>query len=151
MDPPSQTTGFGANQIVTPHMFGPQAAQAFPSILDRPAGPAEGEVGSLRRYLSIDEYVQVSGLSAATIRRRIKARQLPSFQPGGLGTKILIPTDALEFSRSPSPVSAVTAMSQTAAPSGNDPVMGAPAAATSLSADAPSRPNRRRPQWQRSH
>ncbi len=47
-------------------------------------------------YCSPDEFSALSGLSPATVRRRLKSNQLPSVQPGGRGHRVLIPRDALE-------------------------------------------------------
>lgn len=49
-----------------------------------------------RDCFSIAEFSSLKGLSESTIRRRIRDRSLPYFQPGGSGTKILIPADALQ-------------------------------------------------------
>ena len=48
------------------------------------------------KFLKVKEFAQRSGLSDKTIRRRIAQRQLPIVQPGGPGTTILIPADALD-------------------------------------------------------
>lgn len=50
---------------------------------------------SHRLYFTIDEFSEVTGLSPATIRRNIRKKNLPHFQPGGRGTRILIPVSAL--------------------------------------------------------
>jgi hypothetical protein len=46
-------------------------------------------------YLSPAEFSECSGLSLATIYRRVRDRSLPSAQPGGPRTQVLIPIDAL--------------------------------------------------------
>ena len=46
-------------------------------------------------YLSPAEFSRLSGLSRATVYRRIRDRSLPSAQPGGPRTRVLIPIDAL--------------------------------------------------------
>jgi hypothetical protein len=47
-----------------------------------------------REYVTGEEYVQVTPLSEKTVRRRIRDGSIESWQPGGPGTKILIPTSA---------------------------------------------------------
>jgi hypothetical protein len=46
-------------------------------------------------YLSPAEFSERSGLSLATVYRRLRDRSLPSAQPGGPRTRVLIPVDAL--------------------------------------------------------
>lgn len=48
-----------------------------------------------RAYVSPEEFAALTGLSIATVRRRIKASQLPVIQPGGKRTRVLIRVDAL--------------------------------------------------------
>lgn len=48
-----------------------------------------------RRFLSVEEFCQQTGLSPATVWRRLKDGSLPSYQPGGKGTRVLIPLEAL--------------------------------------------------------
>jgi predicted DNA-binding transcriptional regulator AlpA len=55
-----------------------------------------GTSASRRPYLKLAELIAISGLSDATIRRRIKDGSLPYFQPGGPKTVLLFPPDALE-------------------------------------------------------
>jgi excisionase family DNA binding protein len=50
---------------------------------------------SSRRYLSPEEFNQLTGLSLATVRRYLKNGKLPFLQPGGRRGRILIPVDAL--------------------------------------------------------
>jgi hypothetical protein len=50
-----------------------------------------------RRYVSVQEFVQLSGLSLATIHRYLKRGILRHLQPGGRHSRILIPSDALEM------------------------------------------------------
>lgn len=54
----------------------------------------------MKRYLKLNELVQVSGLSEATIRRRVKDGGLPFHQPGGPRTILLFPVDAIERANS---------------------------------------------------
>ena len=49
-----------------------------------------------RLYYTIKEAAQVLGLSVATVRRRIDDGTLPVFQPGGEGTAVRVPVDALK-------------------------------------------------------
>jgi hypothetical protein len=53
------------------------------------------EVRQQSGWLSIAAFVQLSNLSDSTVRRRIRDGSIPSAQPGGAGTKLLIPADAL--------------------------------------------------------
>ena len=46
-------------------------------------------------YLSIKQFSEFSGLSVATIRRRLRDGSISSHQPGGRKKKRLIPADAL--------------------------------------------------------
>ena len=48
-----------------------------------------------RRYLSPQEFSQLSGLSLASVYRYLKNGQLPCWQPRGPRGRILIPADAL--------------------------------------------------------
>lgn len=47
-------------------------------------------------YLSIKQFAELSGLSVATIRRRLWDGSISSHQPGGRKKKRLIPADALK-------------------------------------------------------
>ena len=49
-----------------------------------------------RETLSPLEFVAKSGLSLATVRRYLRDGRIPSFQPGGLRCRVLIPVSALE-------------------------------------------------------
>lgn len=51
---------------------------------------------SAHDYLTLRQFIQSCPLSESTVRRRIKAGHIPSIQPGGENTKILVPADALE-------------------------------------------------------
>jgi predicted DNA-binding transcriptional regulator AlpA len=46
-------------------------------------------------YLDIHELVALTGYSVATIWRLKKAEKIPYYQPGGSGTKVTFPPDAL--------------------------------------------------------
>lgn len=48
-------------------------------------------------YLTIQEFSQKVSLSEKTVRRRIDAGQIPHWQPGGPGTRILIPVSCLSM------------------------------------------------------
>lgn len=52
-------------------------------------------------YLSLAELSARSGVSAATLWRLKEARRIPFFQPGGPGTRLLFPADALERTEPP--------------------------------------------------
>lgn len=70
-------------------------------MLPRPADSHGRVDGSLQmiattHYLTIAQFAAYSGLSDKTIRRRIAEHQLPFHQPGGMGTKIVLPVDALD-------------------------------------------------------
>lgn len=49
------------------------------------------------QFLSIDEFARRTSLSESTIRRRVRDGSIPSWQPGGPGTRVLIPIDALDI------------------------------------------------------
>jgi hypothetical protein len=53
-------------------------------------------VGQVRKYLSPREYSTLTGLSMATVQRRLSTKQIPFFQPGGRRSRVLIPVDALQ-------------------------------------------------------
>lgn len=64
---------------------------------------AESEIattsdGGSASYISIQEFSRLSSLSDKTIRRRVKAGDIPAWQPGGPGTRILIPISCLSLS-----------------------------------------------------
>jgi len=62
--------------------------------MDRsPVSPAPAQP---KRYLSPQEFSQLSGLSLATIHRYLNSGKVPFVQPGGPRSRILIPCDALE-------------------------------------------------------
>lgn len=45
--------------------------------------------------LPVNEYARRSSMSISTIRRRIRDGSLPAWQPGGPGTRLLIPVACL--------------------------------------------------------
>lgn len=49
-----------------------------------------------RRYLTLEELARVSGVSEVTLRRYWRAGKIPGHQPGGKGSRVLFPPDALE-------------------------------------------------------
>jgi hypothetical protein len=61
-----------------------------------PQEPVQQANGPERSYLSPEEFSRLSGLSLATVHRRLQAGQLPFRQPGGPGTRLLIPANALD-------------------------------------------------------
>lgn len=61
------------------------------------------ELTAGRHYVKLTEFVADSPLSESTIRRRIRSGQIESSQPGGPGTAILVPIDALEATARDSP------------------------------------------------
>lgn len=57
-----------------------------------PSPPASNAVGEL---LTVSEFVRVSGLSRATVFRRIRDGAIPIWQPGGHRTALRIPANVL--------------------------------------------------------
>ena len=53
----------------------------------------------LPSWLTVAKFVDHCGLSTSTVRRLIKSGSLPYAQPGGPGTRVLIPADALSHAR----------------------------------------------------
>ena len=49
-----------------------------------------------RRYLTLEELARISGVSKVTLRRYWRAGKIPGHQPGGKGSRVLFPPDALE-------------------------------------------------------
>jgi excisionase family DNA binding protein len=49
-----------------------------------------------RDYLDVAELAERTGLSRATIWRLKRKRLIPFFQPGGKGTTVVFPKDAIE-------------------------------------------------------
>ncbi|MFP4105889.1 MAG: helix-turn-helix domain-containing protein [Phycisphaerae bacterium] len=60
------------------------------------ASPTVSKTEPVNSYMSPEEFAAHSGLSQATVRRRIRDGSLPHVQPGGKGCRILIPVNALE-------------------------------------------------------
>jgi excisionase family DNA binding protein len=58
-------------------------------------------------YLTIQQFSQKTSLSDKTVRRRIDAGQIPYWQPGGPGTRILIPVSCLSAVSQPDEVPSV--------------------------------------------
>lgn len=56
------------------------------------------------RFVSPQEFARLAGFSASTLWRRIRDGSIPFWQPGGPGTRVLIPLSAIE-SASPSATS----------------------------------------------
>ena len=52
--------------------------------------------GEPRRFFSIAEFAELSGLSISTVRRRLRDGSLPIVQPGGPRTRVLVPADVLK-------------------------------------------------------
>lgn len=57
---------------------------------------ADAPAGLGRRYLTVQQFADLSGLSLSTIRRRIRDGSITHAQPGGKRRRILIPVGALE-------------------------------------------------------
>ena len=57
-------------------------------------------VSRAKRFLSPAEFTDRSSLSISTVRRRVKDGTIGSEQPGGFRTRIYIPVDGLQRSRS---------------------------------------------------
>jgi len=55
---------------------------------------------STSRYLKLDELSRLSRLSHSTIHRLKNAGRIPFFQPGGKGSSLRFPPDAIELARS---------------------------------------------------
>ena len=54
-----------------------------------------------RRYITREQLVADTGLSVATVQRLKRSGKIPFFQPGGPGTRVLFPTDAIEAAKRP--------------------------------------------------
>lgn len=67
-------------------------------------------------FIDISEFSRRSGLSMSTIRRRIKDGSIPSWQPGGPGTRTMIPISSIPDRSNQPPVrSSVVPETMTAA------------------------------------
>lgn len=75
-----------------------------------------------QHLVPLKEFVRLSGLSDATVRRRVRDGSLQAVQVGGKGKKLLLPIDALE--------QANTKTSSTASGGRMDPVLVTPSAET---------------------
>ncbi len=64
---------------------------------ERCASQAESEAAPERAYLSVTQFCELTGLSSSTVRRRIADCSIRTFQPGGPRSRVLIPTDQLDF------------------------------------------------------
>ena len=91
-----------------------------------------------RRYLSPQEFSELSGLSLSTVRRYLRNGRLPYRQPAGRRGRILIPAAALELSSAATPPGETS--QARAAPS---------TPATTLPPVTPARPPGPRPRWTR--
>lgn len=60
-----------------------------------PQSPASTTLPSEREFVSPADFVALSGLSLATVRRYVADGRLPSAQPGGRRCRVLIPVSAL--------------------------------------------------------
>ncbi len=49
-----------------------------------------------RRYFTLEKLARVSGFSEVTLRRYWRDGKITGFQPGGRGSRVLFPHDALE-------------------------------------------------------
>ncbi len=49
-----------------------------------------------RRYFALKELARISGVSEVTLRRYWRDGKITGFQPGGRGSRVLFPHDALE-------------------------------------------------------
>lgn len=50
---------------------------------------------SSRQFVSPQVFAQLAGISESTLWRRIRDQSIPSWQPGGRRTRVLIPLSAL--------------------------------------------------------
>ncbi len=58
-----------------------------------------------RRYFALKELARISGVSEVTLRRYWRDGKITGFQPGGRGSRVLFPRDALERNQAPSTAS----------------------------------------------
>lgn len=56
----------------------------------------ENSETAARSYLTLDELAAHTGLSPSTLRRLWRRRRIVGYQPGGPGTRVLFPPDAIE-------------------------------------------------------
>jgi hypothetical protein len=88
------------------------------------------------KYLTLQEFVQLSRLSESTVRRRARDGSLPVVQLGGKGKRLLFPADALTRNSSESASAVDNEAKQTSLPP-----------TTGTLAERPSGP---RPRWTQS-
>jgi excisionase family DNA binding protein len=50
-------------------------------------------------FISPAEYALLTGLSLSTVTRLLAKKKIPKLQPGGKGTRVLIPRDAVRFTK----------------------------------------------------
>ena len=74
-----------------------------------------------RTYLNIDQFQSLTGLSKSTIHRLKDSGQIPFYQPGGKGSRLLFPADAIEQSERLPSVAAATSRTQPGHLSGRQP------------------------------
>ena len=91
---------------------------------------------NLPQYLKLKEFVELSGLSESTVRRRARDGTLPVVQIGGKHKKLLFPADALE--RANNAISSTTSDDMV--------VPSSTTSSTGMPAETPSGP---RPRWAR--
>lgn len=91
-----------------------------------------------RNFRSPQEYAAITGLSLSTVHRRLKRNQIPKFQPGGPGSRVLIPVNGTP----PLPPEKERSAGDTppAAPQGSP---------TASVAEEPPRPRGPKPRWLR--
>src|SRR4026207_2011361 len=56
-----------------------------------------------REYLSRAEFMCITGMSGATLSRRLADRAIPKYQPAGPGTWVGFPRDAVTAATKPTP------------------------------------------------
>jgi hypothetical protein len=102
-------------------------------MADKSPAPAQP-----KRYLSPQEFSQLSGLSPATVHRYLRSGKLRHLQPAGPRGRILIPIDALDI--------------PTGAPTGSAPEPTATSATSTANSPPPATPRQLpgpRPLWTR--
>jgi hypothetical protein len=99
---------------------------------------AENAPAGKRKFRSPQEYAAITGLSLSTVHRRLKRNQIPKFQPGGPGSRVLIPVD--EMPLLPPEKKCSASDTPPAAPQGSP---------TASVAEVPPRPRGPKPRWLR--
>src|SRR5947209_8719227 len=56
----------------------------------------EPRAGAARRFLTITELAEQTGISVSTLQRLRRKGAIPCFQPGGPRTRVVFPPDAIE-------------------------------------------------------